>query len=249
MKHFTLAQWLEGFVARCPRLRGVSVTSLLDMLERHGDDFGAWSTGAEGRSSHGEGTADDAWRILHALAHAGRHLDDWRAAAAWVRAFDYKDSDAWGALPDMMGLTWPELRRGGWSMGDDGVGDLLVRCNQLAAERRVDERFFSLRPHGDNYVIVMLSPAVAERLVAAELLDLDLRPPPVFREDPLWRLKSGPFREHADLLLVLAVALLAIPTFFLFHDRALSLVPVFVAVMMLRDPIAKRVSWLRWMKR
>jgi hypothetical protein len=129
------------------------------------------------------------------------------------------------------------------------VSDLLVRCNQLAAERKVDERFFSLRTHGDNYVIVMLSPAAAERLVAAELLDVDLRPPPVFREDPFWRLKGIVFGEHADLLLVLAVALLAIPTFFLFHDRALALVPIFVAVLMLRDPIAKRVSWLRWLKR
>lgn len=98
-------------------------------------------------------------------------------------------------------------------------------------------------------MIIWPIPVAAERLVAAELLDVDLQPLPVFREDPYWRLKDNVFREHADLLLVLAVALLAIPTFFLFEDRVLALVPIFVAVIMLRDPIAKRVSWLRWLKR
>lgn len=247
MKHFTLVQWLEEFAACSPRLRGVSRKRLLD---QHGGDLGVWATReGDGRWTYGEGTAADAWLILDALANAGELDDGWQAHAAWVRGFDYKDSDAWETLPAMMGLTWHDLSRGGWRMGDDGVSDLLARCNQLAAERNVDERFFSLETHGDNYVIVMLSPAAAARLVAAELLDVDLQPPPVFREDPWWWLKDSVFRKHADLLLVLAVALLAIPTFFLFHDRALALVPIFVAVIMLRDPIAKRVSWLRWLKR
>ncbi len=49
--------------------------------------------------------------------------------------------------------------------------------------------------------------------------------------------------------MVLGIALLAIPGYFVFHDMAFVVVPIVVAVIMLRDPLAKRVSWLRWMKR
>ncbi len=252
MSHFTLAQWLAEFDAHCPRLRGISQD---DLLDQYGDDLGVWAKfKSHGSWTYGKGTSSDAWFLFAALAHMARFSerdDRWRAHADWVRSFDHKDSDGWGPLPAMMGLTWQDLRQGGWGMGNDGVGGLLARCNQVAEERGLNERLFSVTTHGDNHVIVMLSPAEARSLVAAGLIDLDRPMPLTLREKPpppeTSALETSALKRHADLLPVPLVALLSIPTFFLFHDRKLALVPVIVAVLMLREPIVRRVSWLRWL--
>lgn len=244
MKDFSLAEWLSEATACCPRLRGVSKKQLLDS----GYELGPWARRDEaGRWVFCRCGADEAWWLLDALASIGDFDEEQAHHAAWLRSFDWKDSDAWELLPSMMGLTWADLERGGWTMGRAEVGELLDRCNELAKERQLDERFFSLATGGDDYLIAMLSPDAAQRLVAAQLLPLDLREPPAYREDPAWRLKrlvSGP---NADLLLVLAVALLSIPTYVVMRD-AVAAVPLFVALLMLREPLAKRVSWLRWLK-
>ena len=254
---FTLEEWLKEFATHCPRMRGVSVDYL---QENYGEELGRWATRKNEQWVYGWGTSQDAFRILSTLAHIGRFVDGEERHAAWVRSFDWKDSDGWGALPALMGLTWPDLRQDGWRMRE--VGDLLLRCNQIAAARKMDERFYSVETHGDDYVIVMLSPAAAQRLVSAKVLDLDVRPlrntasespaggaEPIVREDPLWRLKAIYSGKHSDLLPVLGVAFLAFPVHLLFRDLVFTLVPVFVALLMLRDPVATRVSWLRWLKR
>jgi hypothetical protein len=96
---------------------------------------------------------------------------------------------------------------------------------------------------------VMLSPAVAEKMVQGEVLELDLTPHLPLPSASFSPPKNRQIRENGDLLIVLGIALLAIPGYFVFHDMAFVVVPIVVSIIMLRDPLAKRVSWLRWMKR
>jgi hypothetical protein len=248
-----LVEWLAAFSALLPEARRISRKRL---LEQNGDDLPPWATcDRDGKWTYGTGYADQAWTILDAIAGASRFSDGWREHAAWVRAFDYKDSDQYETLPAMMGLTFDDLHGGGWNMGPDGAGDILARCNQLAIERAIDQRFFSLRTGGDNLVVVMLRPSVAGAMVAERLLELDLSPPPQSARSPRPRspagvaLRAGLLERHGDLLLVFVVALLSIPTHIAFHDRMLTIVPIVTAVLMLRGPIARRVPWLRWLQR
>ncbi len=171
MKSFTLLQWLAAFSVCFPRARSISRKKI---IEQNGDDILPWFTSdGDDKWIYGRGTASDAWKILHAIASAARLSDDWTKHASWARAFDHRDSEAYGTLPMMMNLTWDDLLRDNWRVGPNGAGDIIVRCNQLAAAREIDQRFFSLDTGSDNYVIVMLSPAVAKKIVENELLDLD----------------------------------------------------------------------------
>jgi hypothetical protein len=168
VRTFTLTQWLEVVAEHVPQLRGVTAAELTegeDPLEGWEDDAG---------------NAADAWHLFHRLASLGRFSEEHTELARWVRSYDWKDSDEWHLVPQMLGLTFEAvLARFPPPWGNDGLSPLLSACNQLAAERGLPERFVSLTTHSDLYVIAAIPAAAGEALVreqAAEFAPLPLPP-------------------------------------------------------------------------
>jgi hypothetical protein len=178
VRTFTLTQWLELVALHVPQLRGVTAAALTE-----GEDpLAGWEDDA--------GSATDAWHVFHRLASLGQFSEEHTQLARWVRSYDWKDSDEWHRVPQMLGLTFEAVAARFPPPWADGLTPLLSACNQLAAERGLPERFVSLTTNSDLYVIAAVPAAAVQALVREQAAEFDRLPPP-----PSQRPGSPPGRQ------------------------------------------------------
>jgi hypothetical protein len=183
----SLTAWLQHASKLIPALKGITAPALAD---ESGDDIAGWTIRRGEKWTFPGGSAADAWSIFMALAHLGEFSEDevWKRHARWVRSYDWKESDEWHLVPEMLGFSHDALlARDLWPSEERGLLDLLAACNQLAEERNLPDRLISLRTGGDCYVIAAIPTESVTRLVDASLVELDALP----------RRAARPFRNQS----------------------------------------------------
>lgn len=177
-RSYSLATWLKEFSAATGRLRGVSRDDLLEEV----DELEPWATRDDGSRKWRFQRADSAevWKLL--LSVSSHEPSASHGGVPWVHSFDYKDSEAWGVLPAMIGVPedarfLAEFRALGDRARELGLTveapDFVEFCNRRAHELGKELRLFAVDAHGDEYLFVALTPAACKAAVERGLIEVE----------------------------------------------------------------------------